>query len=111
VSHRLEKLAAGGAATQQGLALALGELEGEYIEDGKDDDDLDISDPLDMARMMGRMRARLKGAGPKAKPAVVATNAPEPPAERARGGSGRFEVGADTNDFAAFERKVNGARR
>lgn len=110
VSAKLEKLAKGGEASQQGLALALGELEGEYIADG-DDDDLDIADQLDMARMMGRMRARLKGAGPKPEAAkVVTTNAPEPPAERARGSAGKFEVGADTNDFAAFERMANRKR-
>jgi hypothetical protein len=110
VSEKLEKLAKGGQATSNAMAMAFGELEGEYLADG-DDADLDIADPLDMARMMGRMRARLAGkAVPKEKPPIKTTKAPEPPADRARGGTGRFEVGADTADFAAFERKVNGAR-
>lgn len=107
-SAKLEKLAAG---NPNAFAMAFGELEGAHLADN-DDADLDMADPLDMARMLGRMRARLRGdakpAGGKA--AVSVTSAPEPPADRARGGSGKFEVGADTSDFAAFERKVNGKR-
>lgn len=102
-SARLEKLANGGEGTQRSMAMALGELEGEYMPDG-DDADLDIDDTLDMARMVGRMRARMKGS---ARPVVRQTNAPEPPEQRARGGSGRFAVGADTSDFAAFEKMAN----
>lgn len=107
VSEKLEKLAKGGPQAMNALALAMGELEGEYI-DGTDDSDLDTSDPLDMQRMLGRMRARLAGKGVKAKPVVKPTEAPEPPEHRARGGAGRFEVAGDTKDFAAFEAKVMG---
>ncbi len=106
-AFRLEKLANGGEGSANAAAMAFGELEGEYLPDGEDAD-LDVSDSLDMARMLGRMRARMKGT--KAAPVVTSTNAPEPPAERARGGSGRFEVGADTNDFAAFEKMANAKR-
>lgn len=108
-SARLERLAKskdGG----QAFAMALGELEGEYV-DGDDDADLDLSDSLDMARMLGRMRARVKG-GRVTTPVkkVVPTNAPVPPAQRARGGTGRFEVSDDTEDFAAFEQKYSPER-
>lgn len=107
-SKRLEKLAKGGLETSNAMAMALGELEGEYLGD-TDDADLDMSDTLDMARMMGRMRARLKGA--KAAPAKVAvTNAPEPPRHSARGGSGQFTVDGSTSDFASFEKMANGKR-
>jgi hypothetical protein len=101
---RLERLAKGGAATANAMAVALGELEGEYLDD-LDDADLDMTDNLDMARMMGRMRARLKGqrTAPQAKPVAV-TNAPEPPAQRARGGAGQFSANPATTDFQAFER-------
>ena len=109
-SERLETLAKGGAKTARQMAMALGELEGEYLEDTSDAD-LDMSDDLDMARMMGRLRAR--ASGKKAAAPVKANNiteAPEPPKHRIRGGAGRFEVGADTTDFAAFEKRANSAR-
>lgn len=102
-AERLDALAGG---EPNALALAMGELEGEYM--GDDDSDLDMADQLDMARMLGRMKSRLKGV--KKAPVVTTTSAPEPPAERARGGSGQFQVGADTSDFAAFE-KMAMARR
>lgn len=104
-SSRLEKLANGGNANA--FALAVGELEAEYLGD-HDDSDIDLNDALDMARMMGRMRARLKGV--KAPTKVAVTNAPTPPQQRARGGSGQFTVDGATTDFAAFERHVNGRR-
>lgn len=108
-AERLEKLAQGGAAQAQAFAMAIGEIEGEYMADG-DDTDLDVSDPMEMARMMGRMRARLKG--PKESPPEPrkVTRAPEPPEHRARGTGGKFEVSDDTEDFAAFERKIMGKR-
>jgi hypothetical protein len=61
--------------------------------------------PLDKALYAGRMRAFVEK-----KPGTVVklTNAPEPPKHQVRGGSGKYEVGGDTADFAAFERKVNG---
>lgn len=60
--------------------------------------------PLDKALYAGRMLGFID----KAKPdPVKLTNAPEPPRHNVRGGAGKFEVGADTSDFAAFERKVN----
>lgn len=103
-SERMETLANGGAQTANAMAMALGELEGEYLEDDSDGD-LDMTDSMDMARMMGRMRARLKGNKPAPKqPAIRVTNAPEPPKERARGGSGQMGTSANTTDFAAFEK-------
>lgn len=100
ISERLETLA---QTNIQACALAFGELEGEYLTDDTDAD-LDMTDQLDMARMLGRMRARLKGSKPVEKPAIKLTNAPEPPKERARGGSGQFGTAPDTTDFAAFEK-------
>lgn len=104
VSSRLEKLATS-EATAPAMAMAFGELEGEYLDDDSDSD-LDMTDQLDMARMMGRMRARLKGAkAPAPKQAEIpVTNAPEPPAQRARGSSSRTKVSAETEDTAAFFR-------
>lgn len=105
-SARLEKLARGGQATSKALALALGEIEGEYLTEG-DDADLDMTDDHDMARMMGRMRARLAGRKAEA-PAkdvpkdIPETQAPEPPEKRARGGAGRGKVPVDTDDMKAF---------
>jgi hypothetical protein len=103
-SARIETLAKNG--NHNAFAMAFGELEGESLAD-TDDADLDMADPLDMARMMGRMRARLRGGGKPAAPKVSVTQAPEPPQQRARGGSGQFEVRGDTSDFAAFERAAS----
>ncbi len=65
--------------------------------------------PLDVALYAGRLRAfHEKGAAPKGK---IATDAPEPAQHRVRGGSGQFEVGGDTSDFAAFEKKAMGGKR
>jgi hypothetical protein len=51
------------------------------------------------------LEAKAKG---KAKPTgKIATDAPEPVKHQVRGSGGRFDVGADTSDFAAFERKAN----
>jgi hypothetical protein len=99
-SDRLEHLA---STDMQAAAMAFGELEGEFTDN---DDDLKIKDPLDMARMLGRMRAR------QGKPAatvtqIKTTNAPEPPKERARGGGGTFQADSATTDFPAFERMAN----
>lgn len=100
VSDKLEAL----AEKPQAFALELGALEAEYLDD-ETDSDLDVTDQLDMARMLGRMRARLNGNRPSAPaPTIRLTNAPEPPKERARGGSGQMGTPADTTDFAAFER-------
>lgn len=101
-SDKIEKLA---QTNPNAAAIAFGELEGEYMED--DDSDLNPADPLDLARMLGRERARRKGGGvKKVDPATKVTKAPKPPEGRARGGSGQFEVSDDTDDFAAFEAKV-----
>jgi hypothetical protein len=98
-----------GPSVLSGAALEFGKLEGEYLDDDSDSD-LDPSDPLDMARMMGRMKSRLAGkrAGTVER---KTTKAPVPPENRARGGNGQFEVSDDTEDFAAFERKIMGGRR
>lgn len=100
-SKRLEKLART-EGTAPAMALAFGELEGEYLEDDSDSD-LDMTDQLDVQRMIGRMRARLRGAKAPQK-TVTTTNAPEPPQQRARGGSGQFTASPATTDFAAFEK-------
>ena len=42
---------------------------------------------------------------PQKKPVKVATDAPEPAGNRARGAGGRYEVPDDTDDLEAFERK------
>lgn len=99
-SDRIEALA---KSDPLKAAQAFGELEGEYTDD---DDDLNLADPLDMARALGRMRARVKGT--KAPVERKVTRAPKPAEHRARGGTGQFEVGDDTDDFAAFERKHMG---
>lgn len=57
-------------------------------------------DHLAQIRELGRIEGRLEGR-PQAR---TATAAPEP-APMLRGGGGRFLVGADTDDFAAFERQ------
>jgi len=94
------------------FAIALGELEGEYMDD-ESDSDLDLSDQIDMVRKLGRMNARLRSLrSPSAatpKPVTV-TNAPEPPKQRMRGGSGQFGVSPDTTDFAAFEKLASAGR-
>lgn len=87
----------------QAAAVAFGELEGQYLDS---DDDLDLSDQLDMARMLGRMKSRL--AGKKADTVErKTTKAPPPPDNRSRGAAGQFEVGDDTDDFRAFEKKYS----
>lgn len=101
---KLEKLA--GTNPQQ-MAIAFGELEGQYL-DNDDDTDLDPKDALDLARMIGRERARRKGL---TKPTEIrTTKAPKPAEHKARGSSGQFEVADDTDDFAAFERKYMGKK-
>lgn len=65
------------------------------------------TDPMEAARRFGRMEARFETQTEKVV-SIKPTNAPEPPQNRARGAAGRFEVGGDTTDFAAFERKANG---
>jgi hypothetical protein len=105
-SERIEKLA---QTNPQQAAIEFGKLEGEYLDDDSDAD-LNPADPLDMARMLGRMKARLSG---KRAPNPVerkTTKAPAPPETRARGGNGQFEVSDDTEDFAAYERKVMGGK-
>lgn len=80
--------------------------------------------PLEQARVFGHMErdfakdariseleaeiAKLKGAGEqgKGKPRIV-SKAPEPPRRQVRGGGGKFETPADTDDFAAFDRMAD----
>lgn len=73
-------------------------------------DKLSSLSPLEQAREFGRMEERYAS---KANPAAKAdpqpepkrkSNAPTPPKNTVRGGGGRFTAGADTDDFAAFER-------
>lgn len=95
VTEKLEKLA---NENVNGLALAFGEIEGQHMEDD-DDSDLNPANPFDLARMLGRERARRKGL--KATERKV-SKAPEPPENRARGASGRFEPdwSADNADLS-----------
>lgn len=72
--------------------------------------------PLEQAKEFGRLEykaelaakadGRLSG---EAAPTKV-TNAPEPP-PRARGAGGRFDAADDTDDFAAFEQKVDARQK
>jgi hypothetical protein len=105
---KMEKLA---TTSPQAAAVAFGELEGQFLDD---DADLDLSDNMDMARMLGRMKARLAGKGKQAGVERRVTNAPEPPEHRSRGSDGQFQAKADTTNFAEFERLANksaGGRR
>lgn len=106
VADRIEKMA---KVNPHAAAIAFGELEGEFL--GDDDSDLNPADALDLARMLGREKARRKGLSKPTTERKVITNAPEPSEHRARGGNGQFEVAGDTMDFAAFEKKANGAKR
>lgn len=98
-----DRIEAAAGRSPHAVALAIGELEAEYLE-ADDDGDLNPADPLDMARMNGRLRGRLMGKKP-AQPEVRPTEAPEPPAKRAKGGAGRAKVGVDTDDMKAFMRE------
>lgn len=64
--------------------------------------------PMDLARYAGQVRAFANK--PPKEPAKRMTNAPEPPKHNIRGAGGRFDVGADTTDFEAFEKKVMGRK-
>lgn len=103
VTAKLEGLAKQPAA----LAMALGELEGEYVEDTTDAD-LDPSDSMDQMRMVGRMRARMSGKTPKAPTEVRPTGAPTPPKKRAKGGAGKTKVSPDTDNIQDFMRDFGG---
>lgn len=85
------------------FAIAIGELEGQYL-DTDDDNDLNPADQGDMARMLGRERARRKGLTGTTPVERKVTSAPEPPEHKSRGANGQFETRPDTDDFAAFER-------
>lgn len=67
--------------------------------------------PIAQAAYFGRLEAKFLTA--KAAPAKQPSppNAPNPPRNPARGGGGKFTVGADTDDFAAFEAKVRAENR
>lgn len=89
-------------------AMEFGELEGQYL-DTEEDTDLDLNDPLDMARMIGRERARRKGLNKSAAVERKVTKAPEPAEHRSRGANGQFETREDTPNFAEFERMAKRA--
>jgi hypothetical protein len=73
--------------------------------------------PLEQAKEFGRLEykaelaakadGRLSG---EAAPTKKVTNAPEPP-PRARGAGGRYDAADDTDDFAAFEQKVDARQK
>jgi hypothetical protein len=100
---KIEKLA---QTNPRAAAMEFGELEGQYL-DNEDDADLDLNDPLDMARMIGRERARRKGLTKGAAVERKVTKAPEPAEHRSRGANGQFDTRADTSDFGAFEKMAN----
>lgn len=61
--------------------------------------------PIQQARELTRLEARLSPPSEAAKPPPkTITDAPEPPPQ-ARGAGGQFKVAADTGDFAAFEKQ------
>jgi hypothetical protein len=86
--------------------MEFGEREGQYL-DNEDDADLDMNDPLDMARMIGRERARRKGLTKGAAVERKVTKAPEPAEHRSRGANGQFETRPDTSNFGEFEKMAN----
>ncbi len=100
-ASKIENLA---RTNPRAAAMEFGELEGQYL-DNEEDNDLNMDDPLDMARLIGRERARRKGLKPGAVRKL--TQAPEPAEHRSRGANGQFETRPDTEDFAAFERMAN----
>lgn len=106
VAEKIEKLA---QSNPRAAAMEFGELEGQYL-DNEDDADLDLNDPLDMARMIGRERARRKGLAKGAAVERKVTKAPEPAEHRSRGATGQFETRPDTPDFGAFEKMANRAK-
>ena len=58
--------------------------------------------PLEQAREMGRLEGRYAY---QETPSVRrVTNAPNPPTDLTRGGGGKFQTSADTDDFAAFDK-------
>lgn len=61
--------------------------------------------PLKATIGLGELNAMFKK---KAESPVKVTKAPEPPAERARGTNGRFEIPDDTDDLEAFAKKFYG---
>lgn len=71
--------------------------------------------PLEQAREFGRMEVEQKYKANPPKPAEaenvtpkkVVTKAPPPPKRQVRGGGGKFDAPADTDDFAAFERMAD----
>ena len=71
------------------------------------------STPLEQARYFGKMeiqfsaeRVAASGENGTGKPAPKIPKAPQP-IEAARGAGGQFQATADTDDFAAFEQRVN----
>lgn len=60
------------------------------------------SGPLKATVGLGELNAMFKK---KAESPVKVTKAPEPPADRARGTNGRFEIPDDTDDLEAFAKK------
>jgi hypothetical protein len=103
VADKIEKLA---QTNPRAAAMEFGELEGQYL-DNEDDADLDMNDPLDMARMIGRERARRKGLTKGAAVERKVTKAPEPAEHRSRGANGQFETRPDTSNFGEFEKMAN----
>lgn len=102
--EQAELIAAQLATDPLGAARKFGEIEGAFL-DKKPEAPGAGAHPLDLALYAGRLAAFVDK---KAKPAgKVATDAPEPPANRVRGAGGQFEVDGSTSDFAAFEKKAN----
>jgi hypothetical protein len=65
--------------------------------------------PAAQAATFGRLEERFlsaKAAKTKATPASPVPKIPAPPTHQSRGANGKFSVGADSPDFAAFEKSV-----
>jgi hypothetical protein len=69
--------------------------------------------PLEQARYFGKLEAKFSATQtaapsvPAGKPAETRTPKAPQPVTPARGSDGRFQPGADTEDFSAFEQRVN----
>lgn len=59
-------------------------------------------DPVKHAVALGRLEERIVQRRESLKKRVV-SKAPQPPSQQVRGAGGKFQVGASTDDFAAFE--------
>lgn len=94
----------GKVATLAVLHSPIGQEIAYYLATNVDDAKrIDALSPLEQAREMGKIEARLEAKLPSQAAPVRTTAAPAPPLHRARGEGGKFAVPDDTDDFLAFE--------